>query len=142
MNYLERIKKHEGLRLKPYKCPAGKLTIGYGRNLEDTGITQREAEMLLQNDLDRVWDEIAPYFNTDEFTHVSRERYHVLVEMAFNLGTKGLLGFKQMIDALRLGDFEEAAVQMLDSKWAEQVGKEPGQRAYVLAEIMRGDGNS
>jgi len=37
----------EGLKLKPYKCPAGKLTIGIGRNLEDRGITEQEAQMLL-----------------------------------------------------------------------------------------------
>ena len=48
----ERIKKSEGLRLKPYKCPAGKTSIGWGRNLEDNGISKEEAEFLLNNDID------------------------------------------------------------------------------------------
>ena len=45
------IKKHEGLSLKPYKCTAGKLTIGYGRNIEDKGISQEEAERFLDDRL-------------------------------------------------------------------------------------------
>jgi len=46
----DQITTHEGLRLKPYHCPAGKLTIGIGRNLEDKGITEKEALMLLENE--------------------------------------------------------------------------------------------
>ena len=49
MNLIEQLKRHEGLKLKPYKCTADKLTIGVGRNLEDVGISEEEAEMLLQN---------------------------------------------------------------------------------------------
>ena len=53
-NLLERMKeqllRHEGLRLKPYRCTAGKLTIGIGRNLDDCGISQKEAYALLDND--------------------------------------------------------------------------------------------
>lgn len=45
------IKKHEGLKLKPYQCSNNKLSIGYGRNLEDNGITLQEAEKLLETDL-------------------------------------------------------------------------------------------
>jgi lysozyme len=48
---IDLLKKHEGLRLKPYRCSADKLTIGYGRNLDDVGISEEEAEMLLLNDL-------------------------------------------------------------------------------------------
>jgi hypothetical protein len=40
--------EHEGIRLKPYLCPSGKLTIGVCRNLEDRGITEKEAVMLLE----------------------------------------------------------------------------------------------
>ena len=43
--------RHEGLRLKPYRCTAGKLTIGIGRNLDDCGISQTEAYLLLENDI-------------------------------------------------------------------------------------------
>ena len=43
--------RHEGLKLKPYLCTAGKLTIGVGRNIQDRGITYQEAMMLLENDI-------------------------------------------------------------------------------------------
>ncbi len=45
------IKGNEGMRLKPYRCSAGKLTIGYGRNLDDRGISAHEANDLFENDL-------------------------------------------------------------------------------------------
>ena len=48
------LKRHEGLRLKPYQDTIGKLTIGYGRNLDDRGISKEEAEYLLRNDISRV----------------------------------------------------------------------------------------
>jgi len=47
---IRQLREHEGLRLPPYHCPAGKLTIGIGRNLGDKGITEKEAVMLLEND--------------------------------------------------------------------------------------------
>ena len=54
--------KHEGLRLKPYHCPAGKLTIGIGRNLEDKGITEKEAVMLLENDIHECIEDLKTIF--------------------------------------------------------------------------------
>jgi len=47
----EQLVRHEGLRLKPYRCTAGKLTIGIGRNLDDSGISQSEAHIMLINDI-------------------------------------------------------------------------------------------
>ena len=125
------IKRHEGLRLKPYRDTVGKLTIGYGRNLEDVGISLEEAELMLEHDLDRAIQaarEVIPGF--DELDEV---RQAVLVDMAFNLGRAGLAGFRRFRAALALGDFERAASEMLDSLWARQVGR----RAEELAEMMR-----
>ena len=125
------IKRHEGLRLKPYRDTVGKLTIGYGRNLEDVGISLEEAELMLEHDLDRAIQaarEVIPGF--DELDEV---RQAVLVDMAFNLGRAGLGGFRRCRAALALGDFERAASEMLDSLWARQVGR----RAEELAEMMR-----
>ena len=125
------VKRHEGLRLKPYKDTVGKLTIGYGRNLEDVGITLEEAELMLEHDLDRALKDarevIAGFDELDEV------RQAVLVDMAFNLGRAGLAGFRNMRAALALGDFERAADEMLDSLWARQVGR----RAQELADMMR-----
>jgi lysozyme len=57
-NMIRQLTTHEGLRLKPYLCPAGKLTIGIGRNLEGKGITKQEAIMLLENDIQECLDDL------------------------------------------------------------------------------------
>ena len=125
----ELIKKHEGLRLKPYHCSAGKLTIGYGRNIEDNGITQNEAEMLLNNDIQNCYAECIkfPFWNK-----LNEARQAVLIDMCFNIGISRLKGFKKMLAALELGAYYRAAEEMLDSNWARQVKS----RATELAEIM------
>ena len=124
--------RHEGLRLKPYRCTAGKLTIGIGRNLDDRGISQREAYVLLENDIQncekQLLDEIPEIYNG-----LDDVRKSVLLNMCFNLGIKGLLEFKNTLTFIAAGDWERAANGMLASKWAKQVGK----RAIELSELMR-----
>ena len=122
---------HEGLRLKPYRCTAGKLTIGVGRNLDDNGITQAEAFALLENDilaveadLDRAW----PWWR-----EMTDARQQVLADMCFNLGLTRLGGFVNTLAAMKRGDYEAAANGMLASLWASQVGR----RAQRLAKMMR-----
>ena len=82
------LKVHEGLELKPYRCTADKLTIGVGRNLEDVGITEAEADFLLSNDIQRVvaaLDDRTPWWNT-----LPIGKRVVLASMAFQLGIGGL----------------------------------------------------
>lgn len=122
--------EHEGLRLKPYRCPSGKLTIGVGRNLEDVGITKAEAMFLLANDIKRVSAELNAF---DWFKGLDPVRQLVLMDMCFNLGLSNLLKFKKMISALERGDYDKAHVEMLDSLWATQVGS----RAWKLAKMMK-----
>lgn len=124
------IKKHEGLRLEPYKCTAGKLTIGYGRNLDDNGISPQEADYMLAKDIAQVDEQLNHY---TWFKTLNDSRKAVLVDMTFNLGLPRLLKFEKMLGALIAEDYQEAANQMLDSRWANQVG----QRATRLAQIMR-----
>lgn len=113
------IKRNEGLRLKPYHCQSGKLTIGYGRNLEARGISIKEAEYLFKNDLKIVAKQVT---NRIEFYRkLSYKRKMVLVDMAFNMGIEGLLGFKKMLAALKHRDFMEAGKELMRSKYAEQV---------------------
>ena len=133
---IDRIKKHEGLRLKPYRCTAGKLTIGYGRNLEDNGITEEEAHFLLMNDLEKSWDECCKAFSW--ISKMDKIRQGVIVELCFNMGLGRLKGFKKMLAACERGDYETASVEMLDSLWARQVGR----RAKTLADIMKGKDNA
>lgn len=127
---LESLKVHEGLSLKPYTCPAGKLTIGFGHNLDD-GITLTQAYALLDDDIKTCEKELDRYFPGWR-TH-DDARQNVLIEMQYNLGAPRLGKFVQMWAALDRRDYAEAAVQMLDSKWSQQVG----QRAQTLAKLMR-----
>lgn len=122
---------HEGIRLKPYHDSVGKLTIGVGRNLDDVGITNLEAKVLLENDIERVEAELLAKLPV--YAALDDVRQRVLMDMAFNMGVAGVLGFTQMLQAINLRDFGDAAREMLDSKWAKQVGP----RAVELAEMMR-----
>lgn len=128
---LARIKRAEGFRTYPYQCPAGKLSIGYGRNLEDVGITRQEAEYLLRNDVQKAMDGVQRKISW--FETLDDVRQAVLVEMAYNCGLGGLLTFKKMLTALGAHRYEEAAAEALDSKWARQVGR----RATELAKMLR-----
>jgi lysozyme len=133
---IRELTRDEGLRLKPYRCSAGKLTIGIGRNLDDVGISHGEAEILLRNDIARAeadLDRDLPWWKT-----LDEVRRRVLVNMAFNLGIRGLLGFKNTLELVRTGRYLDAAQHMLDSKWAKQVGP----RAVRLATMMRDGGVS
>lgn len=129
---INQLMRHEGLRLKPYRCTANKLTIGVGRNLEDKGISVDEAMHLLKNDVRDCWIDLEN-FNDKLISELSLTRQYVLVNMCFNLGINRLKGFKKMWAALERHDYDEAAKEMLDSKWSTDVGE----RSFELAEQMR-----
>jgi lysozyme len=133
---LNRIKaqlvRHEGLRLKPYRCTAGKLTIGIGRNLDDCGISQSEAYVMLINDIMNCEKQLQAKI-PDIYNGLDEVRKSVLLKMCFNLGVSGLLGFKNTLAFIKAGDWERAANNMLVSRWAKQVGC----RAIELSELMR-----
>jgi len=115
---IKQLKKHEGIELKPYKCTSNKLTIGIGRNLEDVGISEHEAEFLLMNDLDTYMTAAKSY---NWYAGLNDARKAVIVNMLFNMGQTNFNKFLKMKQALDVGDYAEAAVQMLQSKWAKQV---------------------
>jgi lysozyme len=121
---------HEGLRLKPYECTAGKITIGYGRNLDDNGISEDEANAFLDHDIDSVCIRLE---QQDFWPNLCAARQAVLIDMCFNLGWPRLSGFRKMLGYVRVADYKAASSEMLDSKWAVQVGE----RAKKLAKIMR-----
>ena len=123
--------RHEALKTKPYKCTAGRLTIGVGRNLDDVGISPDEALYLLKNDIDRCVVDVGR--NIPEWKKHNDCRQNVLVEMCFNMGINRMLRFKKMLAALQKNDYATAADEMLNSKWATQVGN----RAQTMAQMMR-----
>jgi lysozyme len=123
--------RHEGLELLPYKCTAGKLTIGVGRNIEDRGISYDEAMFLLENDLMLYTAELEKSFPVVK--DLNDVRVLTLLNMAFNLGITKLRQFKMMWAAIEDNDFEAASQEMLNSKWARDVGN----RSLELSEQMR-----
>lgn len=125
------LKRDEGVAYKPYRDSEGILSIGVGRNLEDRGIADDEIDFLLANDLNWVvvdLDRGAPWWR-----EMTKNRQRAFANMVFNLGWPRLSGFKQMLAALEAGDWDEAANQALDSRWAIQVGA----RAERIAELFR-----
>jgi len=125
--------KHEGLRFTPYRCSAGKLTIGIGRNLEDKGITEQEALYLFENDIQECARDLANNVFHGLFFEFPDGIQTVLINMRFQLGAKGFRSFKKMIKAVLDRDYPEMINQMEDSKWYRQVPE----RAEGLIEIVR-----
>lgn len=110
---------HEGERLKPYRCTAGKLTIGVGRNIEDVGITREESRFLLVNDIEKCVTDLLTIF--PDFYLYDQARQWALIDLRFNLGPGGFRSFRRMIAAIKRGDWQQAAAEAIDSKWSKQV---------------------
>jgi lysozyme len=123
--------RHEGLRLKPYTCTAGKLTIGVGRNLDDNGITEAEAMAMLERDITVTVGTLRDHFPW--FANLDTTRQYAVISLGFNLGVHKLSTFKRFLAAMASQQYETAAAEILDSTYATQVGK----RAIELAAMIR-----
>jgi lysozyme len=130
IDLLQQLILHEGQRGRPYKDEKGHWTIGIGRNLDANPLTDEEQRYLAMNDVNRAVRTLRlrlPWFET-----LDPIRQRVLIDLAFNMGIDGLLGFHNMLStlqqAIRTGhpaDYAEAADHLVDSKWArEDVGAE------------------
>lgn len=131
------LRRHEGIRLKPYLDTENRWTIGVGRNLTDKGITDQEAEFLLRNDMEDAIDDARAVFPA--FDSLDDLRQEALVNMAFNLGRARLLKFEKFFDALTVGDWGLASAEMLRSRWAKQVGARANELAGM---ILHGSGDT
>lgn len=130
---IAQLKIDEGCRLIAYKDTVGVWTVGYGHAHVAPGTvwTQAKAEAQLIED---VAEHNAKLVKAIPWVaNLDPVRRRVLFNMAFNLGIAGLLGFKNTLEYVRTGQYDEAATNMLASKWAHQVG----QRAGRLAKQMR-----
>ncbi|ABB56788.1 glycoside hydrolase family protein [Synechococcus elongatus] len=130
VDLIRQLTLHEGLRLKPYRCTAGRLTIGIGRNLDDRGISEAEARLLLVSDIDHAMRQLES--RLPWVRQLSWVRQRVLIDMAINLGIDGLLRFRKTLGHIEAGRYAEAADEMLNSLWADQVGE----RARRLSRMM------
>lgn len=141
----KRLIEHEGLVLTPYKCPKGKLTIGVGRNIEDNplsekekkalgdyqhGITKNGALMLLRNDVEKCLKDLK---KLECWKGLDIERQYAMLDMCFNQGISGLLGFKKMLKALEMKDYKKASEECLNSLYAKQLPK----RAKRIASLIK-----
>lgn len=126
----QRLKHSEGFRSLPYRDSVGKFTIGYGTNL-DVGIDKVEAEFLLQHRLFKAYGDLTQHLPW--VLNLSESRLAVLIDMTYNMGIGGLLTFKNTLRFIQAGNYDQAADNMLKSKWARQVKG----RALKLAAIMR-----
>lgn len=132
------VKNASGLHV-PYRCTAGKLTIGYGHNLdanpisglsERSAISEAEATRILEGDVRKVKALVTRAFPWA--ASLDAPRFAVLTNMAFNMGIRGLYSFTNTLSAVQNGEYEDAARRMIASKWATQVGN----RARRLAKQM------
>lgn len=129
----EDLKRDEGLRLKAYKCTAGKWTIGVGhtRGVKPGDvITEEDALRLLDADMEIAIKDARKVCTS--FDSLNGPRKTVVANLAFNLGATRLAGFRNTLACINAGDYAQAALNMLKSKWATQVG----QRAKRLAKRM------
>jgi lysozyme len=131
---MDMIKADEGFKRYPYRCTAGKLTIGYGRNIEDVGISESEAGYLLYNDVYNAWADLAQFLFPAQFSTWPERIQTALVNMRFQLGHSGFRSFEKMIKALRVEDFSAAAHEILDSKYAKE---DTPERAERIASMVR-----
>lgn len=137
MNIKDYIKKHEGFSDKIYLCPSGFPTIGWGHKIldhekseYDSGITNERAEELLAADMVAAEQDARQLFLN--FDDLSENRQGVLIDMAFNLGWKGLSKFKKLRLAVQNGNWQEAATQILLSKYAQQVKRRATENAKYM----------
>ena len=112
----KQLDNHEGRKHKVYRCSAGYLTIGVGRNLEDRGLSDDEITYLLKNDIKTEIDALTR--NLPFFKSLNEARQDAFINLSFNMGIKRLLGFKKTLALAEQGKWSECADELLDSKWA------------------------
>lgn len=130
----EQLDTDEGRKSRIYTDTVGKVTGGVGRNLTDNGFSQDEIDLMLTNDIVKATSTARSL--VQGFDQLDDVRQEVVVNMAFNLGYTRLAGFKMLLAAVNSSAWDDAATQMLSSKWASQVGS----RATRLSFAMRTGG--
>lgn len=133
-NIREMLKRHEGVRLKPYLCPAGKHTIGVGWNYDANKlppdiesylrmygeILPEMAERLLDISIETATLQCRSIY--PGFDSYPEARRFALIDFVFNVGAGTAMNFKRMLAAIARKDWDAAADEMHASGWFRQVG--------------------
>ena len=131
---IETLKRHEGVRSHAYKCSENMITVGVGRNLDENGgigLSDDEIEYLLLNDIERCDAELENAY--DWYRSLNKPRRDAMINLCFNLGLTRLRGFVKALEAMSRGQYDVAADEFMDSRWADQVGA----RAVEVSELIR-----
>tara|TARA_R100001594_G_scaffold58135_1_gene92113 strand:+ start:161 stop:571 length:411 start_codon:yes stop_codon:yes gene_type:complete len=131
---LNRIKEHEGFRDKVYKCTEGFDTIGYGFAIKDLVLDEDIAEEILLRKVESLISRVRKKFNW--LDTVPPAVQGVLVEMSYQMGVSGVSKFKKALHAMQMFQWNVAADELLDSRWAKQTPN----RAKELSNIIRSQG--
>lgn len=133
MNIATQLRQEEGSVPHAYQDHLGYWTIGVGRLIDQRkggGLSPDEVDYLLRNDIEAKTREV--FAALPWAKDLNEPRQAVLIGMAFQMGTTGLLGFKNTLALIKAGRYTEAAAGMLNSLWAQQT---PG-RATRMARQM------
>ena len=131
---LEMLRKHESVETHAYVDSVGKTTIGVGRNIEagsGPGLSNNEIDYLLANDVERVNKELVNTFSWYKDLNIARK--DAMTDLCFNIGLPRMMGFKKALAAMAIEDYETAAAEFLDSRWAKQVGS----RSVTITDMVR-----
>jgi lysozyme len=115
----------------PYRCTSDKLTIGVGHNIQDRGISHEIAMQMLDEDIDICINELQQ--TVSYWDDLPERVQEALINLCFNMGISRLMAFKKTFGFLREGMYEKAADELLESRYANQVG----QRAIDVANMIR-----
>jgi lysozyme len=115
------VKEREALRLKLYKDTTGHLTIGWGHNIQDKGISLEIAQLILDEDIAEAEDELERNFTW--VNDLDPVRQAALLDMMFNMGTPALKKFKRSLGFIRTGKYKEAGISLRQTLWYKQVGQ-------------------
>ncbi len=133
MNLAQMLEAEEGRVSYAYPDSLGYLTIGIGRLIDKRKggrLTDREIDYLLANDIAEKTAEVLK--SLPWIMQLDEARRAVLLGMAFQMGTAGLLGFKNTLELVRTGEYKAAGRGMMQSRWAEQTPT----RAQRMAQQM------
>lgn len=126
------IKQNEGLSLVVKPDAHNTWQIGYGRNLSRKGISQEEADFLFEDDLPAATDAAATALGQNFWIGLDPIRQGALTDMAYELGPTGIAEFKDMLAAIRAGQWQLAQAACLDSDYGKEVPERAGRNAAML----------